>query len=199
MQLIIGYTCVGVFVCTSIIAVLYLAGFMKIDPAHGTKLFNVLVVEIAVIGVGAFGGLIKLNPQPVATELAAGKQAEKELNTANETLTALDTKDTAANPTATIKPRVYIHIASENQRDAAAQAKNALQEAGDLVPGIQNVGTKAPGKLELRYFSARDAEGAKQVASTLKGAGISVEPKFVSGFSDSSIRPLHFELWFAKT
>lgn len=199
MQLIIGYTCVGVFVCTSVISVLYLAGFMKIDPAHGNKLFAILIVEIVVISVGSFGGLIKLNPQPVSAELSAGKQAETDLVNTNNALIALETKDTASIPAAPIKPRVYIHISNEGQREAATQARNALQQAGDLVPGIQNVGAKSPAKMELRYFLQADAEGAKQVASTLKQAGISVEPKFIPGFSDNNIRPLHFELWFAKT
>jgi tetratricopeptide (TPR) repeat protein len=52
------------------------------------------------------------------------------------------------------RPRVYIQIGSEAQRTFAAQLSSRLERAGYLVPGIANIGSKAPKQTDLRVQGA---------------------------------------------
>ncbi len=63
MQLIIGYTCVGVFVATALAVILDLFGWVKIDTGLKKKLHVVLILEIVSIALVTFSDLAKLNTQ----------------------------------------------------------------------------------------------------------------------------------------
>ena len=195
MKLIIGFTCVGVFVATSVITVLALGGILKLPRSQSSKLFNVLIVQVVVISVGIFAGLFDLNAVKAKEEV---EQTQKQLEDATQTIKAIDTSKTLGSTETKITPRVYIQIADEGQRLLAKKAQAALRADGNLVPGIQNVGAKSPNDTELRYFAAEDAPGANAIASNLSENGITVAPKLVDGIDTSGIRPQHYELWFAK-
>jgi hypothetical protein len=198
IQLIIAYTCVGVFVATAVITILALVGIIKIESGYMQRLFEIVIVEIVVVCVGFFAGLLKLDPAPIQTQLVQGERAE-------QVLTQIETGPTSQLPTTTVPaepelpPRVYIHIADENQRASAQTAQAKLREAGELVPGIENVGDKSPQATELRYFKLEEAALADEITATLSAAGISAPARFIPGFENAKIRPNHFELWFGKT
>jgi hypothetical protein len=222
MRLVIGWTCVGVFVCTAVITLLALVGVLNVEKEVRDKLYTSLIVEIVVIAVAVFAGLIKIDPKPVVQQLQAGIQAE-------QTLTAIETSTTGgATPPAPslptgpniptepddstgpgdvtepqgapeLQPRVYIHIADNAQRDIAVRARDALRDAGQLVPGIERVGAKAPNETELRYFLPSEEILAETISKELAAVGIEAPARFISGFEDANIRPHHFELWFART
>lgn len=71
IQLIIGYTCVGAFVFTVVVTCLSLIGWVKLaDRGQQKKLFAIIIIEIAIVGVGYFSGLLKFSPE--ASERSLG-------------------------------------------------------------------------------------------------------------------------------
>ena len=199
-QLVIGWTCVGVFVCTAAMTLLAMVGLLKMDPGERAKLFTVLIVEIVVVGVALFANLIQVNPAPVQEEVQAVAAAEQTVQTLSP---SLPLQPDAAPPPVTpraseVPPRVYIHIANETQRAQAEAARSAIRAAGQVVPGIENVGI-GPNKTELRYFVESEAALAETISNELKAAGVDAPAIFARGFDTSKIRPNHFELWFGKS
>jgi hypothetical protein len=102
-------------------------------------------------------------------------------------------------PPPDIKPRVYIQIQDENQRDDARKIQKALQGDSFLAPGIELVGTRSVKTTEVRYFRPQDAEIAEEVRDLLVRNRVSgVTVRYIRGFEDSkSMRPRHIELWFS--
>lgn len=104
--------------------------------------------------------------------------------------------------------RIYIHIASESQRDKATNLLGKLAANNQfVVMGIQNVGGRAyiPDAAEVRFFAERTAtkQAADNIVEILKRNGVSnVQSTFVK-LSDrekeeSSDINTHFEIWFAR-
>jgi hypothetical protein len=97
-----------------------------------------------------------------------------------------------------LKPRIYVHIRTEDQREYARQLEVQLEKQDYEVPGIQRVNTGPP-RAELRYFHQNDAQEAGQIASLLANAGQPVELQNLSvEYRNASIRPKHYELWLSK-
>ncbi len=199
IKLVIGWTCAGVFVCTAVITVLAIVRLIAIDDDLRKKLFAVLIIEVVIIGVGVFGGLVKLDASPVQQELVAGSEAAATLTTIETSKTDSLTAGATNVESAELLPRVYVHIASEDQRPTAVAARTALRDAGYLVPGIENVGTKAPATTQLRYFITDEEALGEKISAVLKGVSISAPANFITGFANANIRPHHFELWFGKS
>jgi hypothetical protein len=198
MQLVIGWTCVGVFICTAVIAILSTIGWVNVDVDFKKQLQKVLIIEIVIICVGVFSGLVKIDPKPVDQQLEAGQKAEDFLTASETRKTAGLPSDQPAPAAAELTPRVYVQIPDNAQRDIAAKAQSILRDAGYLAPGIERVGTKAPAVTELRYFLPAEQSLADTISGQLKAAGIDAPSRFVSGFENANIRQHHFELWFAK-
>ena len=198
IQLVIGWTCVGVFVCTAIMTLLAMAGLLKMDPEERKKLFAVLIVEVVVVCVALFANLIQINPAPVQEEVQATEIAERTVVGLNPSLPLQPSASTSTSVGSEIPPRVYIHIANESQRSLATTARSAIRAAGQVVPGIENVGT-GPNATELRYFVQSEAALAGTISDELKAAGIQAPAVYASGFDTSKIRPNHFELWLGKS
>ncbi len=100
--------------------------------------------------------------------------------------------------TAETIPRVYIQIASAGQRERMKNVVRALQDKGYLVPGIEDVGTRAPARSQLRYFRKEDRSIAREIAATLAAEEqftvvVSKYPAF------QEARPQHFELWCGQS
>jgi hypothetical protein len=106
--------------------------------------------------------------------------------------------------------RIYIHIASESQREPARKLQAKLVENNQFVViGIQNVGGRAyiPDTTEVRFFAFPDPPTTKQSADNIVGIlrnnGISkvrssyVIPSARDKRESSDIRT-HFEIWFAR-
>ena len=99
-----------------------------------------------------------------------------------------------------IAARIYIQIGDEDQRARATEVVRLLQKRGYIVPGIENVGSKAriPARSQLRYYQTDSVAEAdiKDIVSVLRGIGIEIQtpPPITSG----NVRPRHYELWFGK-
>jgi hypothetical protein len=114
--------------------------------------------------------------------------------------------DEVATPSTTpkIKPRVYLHIADEAQRNTvAADLQDALTIQNFIVPGIQNVvklnpNVKIPNAIEVRYSFITDEAVAIQLISLLTSLGCNPNTKPVFSPANAGDRPNHFEIWFAK-
>jgi hypothetical protein len=79
ITLIIAYTCVGVFVATAVASVLNLFNVLKLAADIRKKLHAALIIEIVAIAVGVFGGLLRLNPQPVANQITQLQEKTRNL------------------------------------------------------------------------------------------------------------------------
>ena len=99
-----------------------------------------------------------------------------------------------------IAARIYIQIGDEDQRARATEVVRLLQKRGYIVPGIENVGSKAriPARSQLRYYQTDSVAEAdiKDIVSILRGIGIEIQTP--PPISSSNVRPRHYELWFGK-
>lgn len=103
------------------------------------------------------------------------------------------------------KPRVYIQISDESQREIAKSLQSTLLNEHFLAPGIENVGRKGniyiPPQTEVRYYREEELPDALRLISMLKnqntGLLINEVPQKVPG-SGRGTRPGHFEIWFSK-
>jgi hypothetical protein len=103
-----------------------------------------------------------------------------------------------------VLPRVYIHIASEDQRKAAKVLQSQLIAKNYIVPGIENVSGKAkiPAKLQVRYFDPQAKESADSILQLIKNGGIDGELDFEKpngADATSSDIKTHFEVWAASS
>jgi hypothetical protein len=75
IQLIVGYALAGALVFTVVVTCLSLVGWVKFaDQAQQNKLFIVLIVELVVISVGFFGGLLKFDAKSVEQKIREVEQ-----------------------------------------------------------------------------------------------------------------------------
>lgn len=132
--------------------------------------------------------------------------AETRLNAAKKLLASAPQEQlqslAAANPRAAqLLPRVYIHVADESQRKSARRLQSDLEEAGFLVPGIENVGRKhlsIPRLTEVRFGDARDSRFADELGKRIQRAfGIQVRTRKLSGNRYPLARGT-FEIWFGR-
>ena len=99
-----------------------------------------------------------------------------------------------------IAARIYIQIGDEDQRARATEVVRLLQKRGYIVPGIENVGSKAriPARSQLRYYQSDNVAEAdiKDIVTILRGIGIEIQTP--APITSSNVRPRHYELWFGK-
>lgn len=96
-----------------------------------------------------------------------------------------------------IPPRIYIHIARDDQRERAREIARQLQAKGYVVPGIENVKGKAsiPPISELRYYPTSETKDVNDISEYLRSHNIPIRPnQLYSG----RVRPRHYELWFGE-
>jgi hypothetical protein len=98
------------------------------------------------------------------------------------------------------RPRIYIHIANDSQRQAAAELKRRLTSSGYVVVGIDNessnvdVPTEAS---ELRYFTPTDSAEAERIAQELKATLGNVIASLPEGMPYVS-HARQYEIWFSQ-
>lgn len=76
-----------------------------------------------------------------------------------------------------LRPRVYIQIASNAQRAFATRLASRLERAGYDVPGIENIGAKAPRQTDLRAQGASNpglARWMRKVITETTGAPVAL-------------------------
>jgi hypothetical protein len=131
---------------------------------------------------------------PLVKEVAKEKGAALSIQVDN----VLDTRSRPTQmPKDQEKPRVYIHIQDERQREDARRIKGLLENgSGYDVPGIELVSRGRFPRNELRYFRDEDLDMAKAIVKILRQQLEIGEPKRIGGFENSPyIRSKHFELW----
>ncbi len=66
------------------------------------------------------------------------------------------------------------------------------------MPGIENVGKKAPKNSQLRYFRKSENSEADEIVRIIKGFGIDdMEARYIPGYADSSNSNIRqYEIWF---
>lgn len=142
--------------------------------------------------------LTRIANQSSNAELAAGAAATALIAAGQDAVSARVVQTAFTNS----PPRVYIHIATEQQRQQARDLEVYLEEhlrdAKLVVPGIE---LKAgPAATELRYFKQADKATAEAILSAIKAAGLTPGLVDLSANYENSkgIRPQHFELWFGR-
>ncbi len=76
IQLIVGYAFAAVLVFTAIITAASLVGWISFaDEDQQKKLFNLLIVELVIIGVGLFANLLRLDPNKTVDEVIAKRES----------------------------------------------------------------------------------------------------------------------------
>lgn len=113
---------------------------------------------------------------------------------------------TASDALGGLVPRIFIQIASSDQRKAAEDLRSALQQMtapdGRLIiaPGVQLVVRQQPlTHVELRYLKSKDADEARDLKMKLDTLlGASVELKNLSSRYDAKpeVKRRTYELWF---
>lgn len=150
---------------------------------------------------------LKNRKQDLIKENEALEQRNALLRTALETAggrnpslmkQALDSAAQSYPQAARLVPRVYLHIARQNQRERAQAIQVQLRDAGLVVPGIEYVGAQSPKVSQLRYFHESDEE-EKQVqalASKLETQGVKLQLIRIKGYDD--IAPGSYEIWLGR-
>jgi hypothetical protein len=96
-------------------------------------------------------------------------------------------------------PRVFVHIRSAAQRQAAQSLTQQLTAQGYVFPKAAILVERGPRQTQVRYFRRADAGGAAQLAALLTQAhGQPAVTRFIGGYADSLRRqPRHYEVWLA--
>ena len=127
----------------------------------------------------------------------AYRKGLEELNAAE----AARTRDKVADSikAAQSKPRIYLHILRDEQRNLARQVDLLLEANGFIVPGIEKV-RRGPRSSELRFFRRDEKEEAQIIQRICIDSGYNMELKDLSKRYENSttIRPRHYEIWFGQ-
>jgi len=200
---IIGGTATLVFVAVSIISVANLLGLLTLPPDLASRLHSVLIIEIVVIAVGAFGALVSPNAIKNLTDDAkvAGAKQAAPASVASEVGTEvavtpfpvtiagpLDLACAASNG----PPLVYIQFATEAQRSAATTLQSDLQAARLNAPGIELTPKYTRPETQLRFFHSEEKADAAQLLSLVQAVvGGTVTLRQVT----MDARKCQFEVW----
>lgn len=98
-----------------------------------------------------------------------------------------------------LKPRVYIQIGDNAQREKMRLFSDTLRAQGFQAPGIELVSGLASGKAEVRYYFAEDKVQAQTVVELLKQDGYSEASSIrLADKYASRVRRGHIEIWIGK-
>ena len=106
-------------------------------------------------------------------------------------------KEVASAALTSIPARVFVQIASENQRATANSIVSELKQYGFEVPGVENIAGKAdiPESTSVRYFNAEDKPVAEGIAELLRKKGVTdAHAENVNRFK---VKPGSLEVWFS--
>jgi len=188
MGLIIGYTCVGVFVATAVLTILDLARIWPLPQDVRKTLYRVLIVEVVVICVGWFASVLKLNPE----------QAKEQISTtAKQQVVDEQVKPLEQRVAQLEKPKIYIRIAEEYQRPIAQDLAGKLGPVGFNVQGAELVTPdNVPKASEVRFFASTPEMSnlGQKILDSLKEEGV-LDAKLVP--SENSTFGANFEVWLS--
>lgn len=142
-------------------------------------------------------GLLEINGALTTVTRSIGQESPKQAQRLKQ---SIEDSLTETNDGRQIPARVYIHISSEDQRPFALNIAKRLQSNGYIVPGIENVGDKAPPAADLRYFQKDDGtlKEVQDIHDKCSGWGLKLDVpnKPLSGHG---VRPRHYEIWFGRS
>lgn len=140
----------------------------------------------------------KLQALTEKTAQGTATPAEKAQREVLATSLSMANQSLAAPSTLAIKPRVYVHIRTEAQREPALKLVAALGTRVNVdVPGIERL-DRGPKTTELRYFRKADELEAGQIAQAITALDTPAAAIYVPGYEASTgIRQRHYELWIA--
>lgn len=141
----------------------------------------------------------KLQALTEKTTQGTATPAEKAQREVLATTVSVANQSLAAPSALAIKPRVYVHIRTEAQREQALKLVANLGTRVNVdVPGIERLDT-GPKTTELRYFRKVDEPEARQIAEALTALETPAAAVYVPGYEASTgIRQRHYELWIAE-
>lgn len=98
-----------------------------------------------------------------------------------------------------VRPRLYLDICDENQRQKANEAKSALEREGFAVLAIGKVPVGPPETTQVRYFHSREQGEARKIADALTRLGLkNAKAVYFSEYEhDESAPPRQYEVRFS--
>jgi len=143
--------------------------------------------------------IIKARFVTIANFYKYADSVEKSKNAGTEITIVDKVEDIASqnkNP-AEILPRVYLHIAREDQRAHAAAVGKLLEANGFIVPGIQKVRFQESSSLKCFETAGITKADTTSILNVLRGAAKINIRSYKLPTSDK-IRPRHYEVWFGQ-
>lgn len=173
---------------------------LQVNQLNALEKFRVLLVsEDPYDREFAYASFAALGHEQLALKLIQIKQDTAGRSVAQEIkLTGSGAaKAEASAALSAIPVQVFLHIASEAQREKAMQVVTVLQQRGYVTPGIENISGKAesPKNTNVRYFNDEDKTTAEAIATILKDNGI---PRaYAYHVSRFKVKPGSLEVWFS--
>ena len=95
------------------------------------------------------------------------------------------------------RPRIYVHVRSPAQLEAAQHLAAKLKGHGYVFPKAEVVVAQGPQRTQVRYFRPTDAAGATKIAALLQQwQRIDATTRYIRGYENSSwVKPGHYEIW----
>jgi hypothetical protein len=210
---VIGITSVAVFVAVAILTIINLLGWIRLPKDIADKLNAVLVIEIAIVSVAAFGWLLAPNALERLVSVAQRTALESvaEVSPAGATGEPTQPTEVASVPqepssqlpelnlacsTPERLPLVYIQIGSENARSTANDLQAAAQKANLIAPGVELRSDYTEKVTQVRYFhedERADASAILELARQFVGNAPLQLLKF-----PIEARKCQFEVWIGE-
>lgn len=198
----ISLTLFVAFVVVTVLVLLDLVGVVKLPPDVAKPLRTTLIIEFAVIAVGAVGAL--LVPNQIQQQVYDLLQSTRAISAANseESDPAEPVEPELASAevvcaNANRPPLIYIQFGTEAQRATATAVQAGAQSQGWLAPGIELVPAYTRLETQLRYFDQAEHQDAQVVASQLVELGLLPQDTQVVAV-DANVSACQFEVWLGS-
>ena len=198
----ISATLFAAFVIVTILVLLDLIGMVRLPEDVSKPLRSTLIVQFAVIAIGAVGALLAPNAiegalNKVARDVSPTSAVNPPTEGAPEPVQTADATTAVSCATADKAPLIYVQFPSEAQRSQAQAIQADAQAAGWLSPGIELVEAYSRPETQLRYFRDDERDDAQAVAAKLAADGnLPGDTEVV--MVPTNVRQCQFEVWIGK-
>ncbi len=188
MQLVIAWTCVGVFVATCVITLLALVGVIKLaDKKYLDRLFTVLILEVVSVALAFFSGAIKpRNVRPILVENGIRQdEVEKADNVREQIYREMLAGD--VHLFRTMFSRFALNVQEDFHFDAASA--HDLAEDADLIASDLSVDAN-----RTSFSFGKEAMDPALRSLMLRVRSEFAEPLRLAEGDVASLRPLHEQI-----
>lgn len=198
----ISATLFAAFVIVTILVLLDLVGVVRLPEDVSKPLRSTLIVQFAVIAIGAMGALLAPNAiegalNQVAREVSPTSVVNPPTEGPPEPVQTADATASVTCGTTDKAPLIYVQFPSEAQRSQAQAIQANAQAAGWLSPGIELVEAYSRPETQLRYFRDDERDDAQAVAAQLVADGnLPGDTKVM--MVPSNVRRCQFEVWIGN-